>query len=95
MKRWHWDVVLFILSSPILAVRAVARFLRHLAFLRMAIQPMLTCRTCGGTISLVGIWKCGCGYTTEGHVLRSCPVCGSCPAMIRCYRCGATEAVRR
>jgi hypothetical protein len=95
MKRWQEDAVLFILTSPILAVRAAVRFLRHLAFLRMAIQPTLTCRTCGGIISLVGMWKCECGYTSEGHVLRDCPVCGSIPAMIRCYRCGATEPVRR
>ncbi len=95
MKRWHIDGALFVLASPILAVRAVIRILRHFTFLRMAIQPTLACRTCGGIISLVGMWKCGCGYTSEGHVLRDCPVCGSIPAMIRCYRCGATEPVRR
>jgi formate dehydrogenase maturation protein FdhE len=95
MKPWHSDAALFILASPILAVRAVLRFLRHLGFLRMAIQTTLTCGTCGGIISLVGMWKCGCGHTSEGHLLRDCPVCGSVPAMIRCYRCGATEPVRR
>ena len=95
MKRWHWDAVLFILASPILAVRAVVRLLRHLAFLRMTIQPTLTCRTCGGIVSLVGMWKCPCGFTGAGHLLRDCPACGSFPLMVRCYRCGATEPVRR
>jgi hypothetical protein len=95
MKRGHGDVVLFVLASPILAVRGVIRFVRHLAFLRMAIQPALPCKTCGGTIDLLGMWRCGCGATMEGHLLRPCPVCHSFPAMIRCHRCGATQAVHR
>jgi len=94
MKRWHVDVVLFVVASPILAVRSIVRFLRHITLLRIAIRPTLPCRTCGGEIHLVGMWKCGCGYTYQGHVLRYC-ICGSFPAMIRCYRCGATEPVRR
>jgi hypothetical protein len=95
MKRWYWSVPLLIFASPILAIRSVLRFVRYLSFLRKTIQPTLTCRTCGATIHLLGMWRCGCGHTAEGHVLRFCPVCHSFPAMIRCCRCGATEAVRR
>jgi len=95
MKPWHVDIVLFVFACPILLVRALVRFLRHLAFLRMTIQPTLTCRTCGGMISMLGMWKCGCGHTFQGHLLSICHVCGSLPSMIRCYRCGATEPVRR
>jgi hypothetical protein len=87
MKRWQLDLTLFILASPILAIRAVVRFLRHLAFLRRTIQPTLPCRTCGGVIHLLGMWRCGCGFTSEGHLLSDCPACGSFPTMIRCYRC--------
>jgi hypothetical protein len=95
MKRWHWDALLFALASPILAVRGVLRFVRHIMFLRIAIQPTLPCNTCGDTIHLLGMWRCGCGATVEGHLLRACAVCHSFPAMIRCHRCGATQAVRR
>lgn len=95
MKRWHWDVLLFALASPILLIRACARLLRHIAFLRMSIQPTLRCRTCSAQIPMLGMWKCGCGSTFQGHVLSECEVCHSVPSMIRCYRCGATQAVHR
>jgi hypothetical protein len=95
MKRWHWDFALFILASPILAARTIIRFVRHLAILRLTVQPTLPCPTCGALIYLVGMWRCGCGFTGEGHLLRFCPVCHSFPGMIRCVRCGATVAVRR
>lgn len=94
LKPWHWDLSLFILASPLLAVRAAFRAVRRIRFLRQALEPWIACRTCGEQIFLVGFWKCGCGFTYEGHVLRYCPVCGSFPAMIRCYQCGATEKVR-
>jgi hypothetical protein len=95
MKRGYWDAILFVLAIPILAVRGVIRFARHLAFLRTALQATLPCKTCGATIDLLGMWRCGCGATMEGHLLRPCPVCHAFPEMIRCHRCGATQAVRR
>ena len=95
MKPWQWDVALFVLASPILAVRACVRFVRYLKFLRRTVEPTIPFRTCGGTIHLLGMWRCTCGFTAEGHLLRNCPVCGSFPAMVRCYGCGATESIRR
>ena len=74
MNSWQWDVALFILASPILAVRAVVRFVRRVMFLRLTIRPTLTCLTCGATIHLLGMWRCGCG----AHGRRS-PPCGTCP----------------
>lgn len=95
MKPWQLDLALLVLASPILLIRAVVRFLRHLAFLRLSIQQTLTCPTCNGTISLLGMWKCDCGHSFQGHVLSICECCGSVPSLIRCYRCGATKTVRR
>lgn len=95
MKRWQSDLALFLLASPILAVRAVVRFLRHLSFLRMTVQSTLTCPLCKGTISLLGMYKCACGHVFQGHLLSNCESCGSSPSLIRCYRCGATKPVRR
>ena len=93
-KSWQWDAILFVFASPILVVPAAVRALRRLRFLRQAIEPWIACSTCEGQIFLVGFWKCGCGFTYRGHVLRFCPVCGSFPAMIRCYQCSATMKVR-
>jgi hypothetical protein len=95
MKRWHLDLALFILASPILAARGVIRFVRHLALLRMTIQPTVTCRTCSGKIDLLGMWRCPCGHVAEGHLLRFCPSCHSFPTLIRCYQCGASQVVIR
>jgi hypothetical protein len=93
LKSSEWDLTLFILASPILAVRGTMRLFRRFQLLRLAVQPAISCRTCGSAISLVGQWRCQCGFEYRGHVLRGCPVCQSFPRIIRCFRCGTTELV--
>ena len=87
------DVMLFMLASPILAVRVIVRITRRLRLAYLAAQQAIPCRTCGAPVSLVNFWRCRCGFTYQGHLLRFCPVCRSFPRMIRCYECGATMAV--
>ena len=84
------DVVLWVLASPILFVKSLFRLRRSWRFWRMAYTPRIFCWNCGATISLIGLWRCGCGYTTKTHLLRPCPVCGSLPRMVRCFACGVT-----
>jgi len=85
------DLVLWVLASPILFVKWLFRLRRRWKFWRMAYTPRILCRNCEATISLVGLWKCGgCQYTSKGHLLRECPVCGSLPRMVRCFACGVT-----
>ncbi len=93
MKSWPWDLALFVLASPILLCRAASQAFRKLQVLGMAKDPVTICRTCGGQIWLVGFWRCSCGFTYQGHLLRVCPICQSFPRMLRCYRCGATQLV--
>jgi hypothetical protein len=93
VKSWQWNLALFILASPILAVRGTVRLVRRARLLYQAARPTMPCGTCGEEISLVGLWRCRCGYTYQGHVLRYCPVCGAFPLMVRCYQCGTTERV--
>ncbi len=84
------DLVLFVLASPILLVKALFRGARWIEFYRVSYLSEIMCRSCQETISLVGIWRCVCGYTYRGHVLRPCPVCQSLPRMVRCFACGVT-----
>jgi len=84
------DLVLWLLASPILFVKWVLHLRRKWKFWRMAYMQRIVCRSCRGVISLLGMWKCGCGYTYQGHLLRECPVCGSLPSMARCFDCGVT-----
>lgn len=84
-----FDCVLFVLAGPILAVQAVRTAHERYRFFRLAMASELVCE-CGATISLVGYWRCSCGFTYRGHLLRMCPVCGSIPCVARCYRCGVT-----
>lgn len=90
---WKFDLLLRVLASPFALLLALIQGTARLVRLRKAIQPTITCRTCGHSISLVGLWRCGCGYTYQGHLLRYCPVCGSFPRVIRCFHCQATEVV--
>ena len=89
MRDPWMDGVLFVLASPILAVKAVRRGIQRYRFFRVAMASAILCE-CGAEVSLVGFWRCGCGFTYRGHLLRLCPVCGTMPLVVRCYRCGVT-----
>jgi len=89
MKNPWFDGALFVLASPILLILATRRALERWRFFEVAMQPAIACE-CGSPISLVGIWKCSCGFTYKGHLLRPCPVCATIPCVVRCYRCGVT-----
>jgi hypothetical protein len=86
-----WDVVLWIFASPIYFVLWLRRLCHESHFWHIAYTPAITCTICRSSISLVGMWRCRCGYTYQGHLLRACPVCQSVPRMARCFACGATE----
>ena len=91
MNQIIWDVTLWMLASPIYLVQWLARLIRRWRFWRIAYVPAITCGVCGSAISLVGLWRCRCGYQAVGHLMRVCPVCQSLPRMVRCFVCGATE----
>ena len=82
---------LWLLATPIFCLGAAARLLRRRRFWAVSYRATLLCRTCGASISLLGLWHCRCGYTYRGHLLRACPVCSGLPRMARCFACGATE----
>ncbi len=90
MKDLWIDLVLWLIASPILFVRALYRLWGRWKFWRMAYTLRIVCRNCRGTIWLVGQWRCACGFEYRGHLLRACSVCGALPRMVRCYACGVT-----
>jgi len=83
------DLALWLLASPMYGAFALRQAVRHYRFLRVAFASSLTCE-CGENLSLVGMWRCSCRFSYRGHLLRICPVCGTLPCVIRCYRCGIT-----
>lgn len=83
------DVILWLLASPVLFLRAIARTLNQGKVLAAAVRAAIRCE-CGETVSLLGLWRCECGFTYKGHLVRECPVCRTIPAMVRCYACGVT-----
>jgi hypothetical protein len=85
-----FDLLLMLLASPILALRGILTLCHNFEYWLTAYRTKISCPNCGTSISLLGLWKCGCGYTYRGHVLRSCPVCHLMPAMVRCTGCGVT-----
>src|SRR5437867_1902129 len=86
-----FDLVLWVLASPVLLIKLLVRTGYRVRFYRVSYTVGIPCRNCHETISLVGMWKCHCGYTYQGHLLRNCPVCGVLPKMARCFACGNTE----
>jgi len=80
---------LSVLASPIFFFQAVLCARRRYRFFRLAMESAIPCE-CGQMLSLVGFWRCSCGFTYQGHLLRRCPVCFSVPCVVRCYRCGLT-----
>jgi hypothetical protein len=92
LKRWLGEAALFALASPVLALRAIVTALCKGKFLVMASRTKFLC-DCGSDVSLVGLWRCGCGFTYKGHLLQVCPICGTLPRMVRCYACGVTQTL--
>ena len=89
MSRVTEDLILWILASPLIILRALRRGTRHLRYVRVASTPSISCEWCAETISLMEAWRCPCGFTYYGHVLQVCPVCGGSAAYVRCHACGA------
>src|SRR5689334_13134376 len=89
LRKFLWDLTIFLLASPMLAIVTLRRAIRKLRFFLAASRIEVTCE-CGAAVALVGVWKCGCGFTYSGHLLTICPVCASVPCVVRCYRCGIT-----
>lgn len=89
LKNTWIDWALFVIASPVLLFQAARRGLERYRFVRLAMQAEILCE-CGVPISLVGLWRCSCGFTYRGHLLRQCPVCDTIPCVVRCYRCGVT-----
>ncbi len=89
MKQGRANLLLWVLASPVYFFRACIRTYRHCQFLKVARTPATLCE-CGEALSLVGLWRCSCGFTYQGHLLRLCPVCGTLPQVVRCYNCGVT-----
>ena len=85
------DLVLRILASPVRLLVALDRVLQNGSFWQLSNSPTTTCGSCKEVISLVGQWKCRCGFTYRGHLMRTCPVCYSSPRVVRCVHCGVTE----
>lgn len=91
MKDFVTDLIMWSLAAPILFVRWLVSVARSVRFWRVAYQSQIVCGCCKARIFLVGIWRCGCGFTYKGHLLRVCPICGSLPRMVRCFNCHVTE----
>ena len=85
--------ILWLLASPFLVIKFLLRTVRRARYYQVAYTTAIRCTSCRENISLVGEWRCGCGYTYRGHLLRECPVCASLPRMVRCFRCGLTEVL--
>ena len=85
------ELVWGLLALPFVLVQWIVRMIHDTAFWKTAYAVEIRCRNCGGSISLVGIWRCGCRFTYRGHLLRQCPICGAMPRMVRCFNCGVTE----
>ena len=90
IKPILWQLVLWVLASPVLLCITVRRGWKKVRFFRVAWLPHLYCE-CGAQVSLIGLWKCSCGFTYRGHLVTLCPVCSAIPKVVRCYECGVTR----
>lgn len=91
MKAFVVDIVLWIAAIPVSILVGLVRAARQIPSWKAAYSASIPCRTCGTPISLLGQWRCTCGYVYRGHMLRPCPICHSLPRIARCLACGCTE----
>ena len=51
----------------------------------------IECPTCGGEVSLLGLWECNsCHFRYYGFYFGGCPSCGNVPGFINCQHCEAS-----
>src|SRR6266581_4939011 len=77
LKHIFWNVVLFLFASPVLAVVALRRAVHKLRFFLVASRTEIRCE-CGAAVTLLGLWKCGCGQEVLAAA-RRCRVSGESP----------------
>jgi len=92
MKQWKpfFVALAYLFSLPFLCVWAIIRAVKYTRVLRLSVSPAVLCSNCHQPAPLVGIWRCQCGFTYRGHLLRPCPICGRVPRVVRCTNCGIT-----
>ena len=88
--RWFFVAMAYILALPFLLVWGVIKGFRYVRTLSNAVSPAVNCSNCHHPVSLVGLWRCGCGFTYRGHLMHPCPICHRVPKVVRCYRCNVT-----
>jgi hypothetical protein len=88
------SLLIRVLAFPVVVALGLLKAIRALRSARYAWASSLTCRHCGSSIALVRAWRCSCGFTYVGSVLRQCPVCSARPVMARCDQCGMTRKIR-
>jgi len=86
--------IIFFIALPTYCVVYAFRLFLMCWRARYALSTQVRCFNCRASVSLVGGWRCHCGYTYMGSVLRLCPVCGTRPAFVRCRNCGVTRKIR-
>lgn len=91
MRALVANIVLWVLSLPAALFVWLVHAAHCIPFWKVAYSATIPCRTCRTPISLLGQWRCGCGYVYQGHMLRPCPICHSLPRIARCLTCGCTE----
>lgn len=91
VHRSRYSLAIHLMALPAAVLFAIAR---NLWAARNALRTRMRCRHCGNEMALVRAWRCGCGHTFVGSVLRKCEVCGSRPLVIRCNDCGLTWRIR-
>lgn len=92
--RTEIRLVIFILALPTYVVVYAVKLVLIVWRARYALSTWVWCFHCDHEISLVGGWRCHCGYTYTGSVLRLCPVCHTRPVFVRCPGCGVTRKIR-
>lgn len=80
----------YILALPFLIIRGLVRLDRYLRVLVLSVSPSIRCVSCHSEVTLLGIWRCQCGWTFKGHYMTPCPICDRVPRVVRCLRCSVT-----
>lgn len=80
----------YILALPFLIIWGIRRMDKYMRVLVLSVSPSTPCVACKSEVTLLGIWRCSCGYTFKGHYMTPCSMCGRVPRLVRCLNCSVT-----
>ena len=91
LQKLVWLAVLYVLASPIYAIKAIARYFAQQRARAVIEVGYIRCPYCRHGNKLDVLVRCGrCGFTEPRSLALPCSECGYVPGWLSCAKCSGS-----